>query len=435
MNGALRAPWRRAIAIACAACASALAQPAPPSDEAALQLADRTAGPVESARDLRAFLEGAVGRQEPAGIGPSQWIRRASVDLHYEHEAAPGWRVVFADRVDVATPAAVPGAGRAIHTLKEAYATWQGGSAMILDAGRINVHEGVASGYNPTDWLREGAVRSLVSLDPASLRENRQGSAMLRGQAVWDSGSAALLWSPRLGESPHAAGWNPDVGATNGADRWMLTASQKLVDDWAPQFLLFKETALPLQAGVNATALLGDATVAYLEWSGGRSATLLSRALAGAGLPDAPGENPAAAFRNRTAAGVTYTTAGKLSLTAEFDFDGAAMDGPAWERLAQSPAAYGAYRLSLLTLREPPTRRAAFLWARWQDAIIDRLDLSAMVNLDTIDRSRRSWCETRYRLERTELALQWQRFDGTRASDYGASPQRNAWVVLLRWYP
>jgi hypothetical protein len=440
------AALRRAVLPACAAWCCTAAQPAEspamppaaaaavsPSDEAALLLADRTADALESTGDRGAFLEGALGRQNPSGDGASQWIRRASLDLHYEQEAAPGWRMSLADRVDVAAPAQVPGGPKAINTLKEAYVTWRAGSSAILDAGRVNVHEGVAMGYNPTDYFRAGAVRSVVSLDPASLRENRQGSVMVRGQGVWDAGSATLLWSPRLADASHAAGWNADLGATNGADRFLLTASRKIVGDWAPQVLLYKEPALPLQAGVNATALLGEATVLYLEWSGGRSPSLLARSLGRQTPPVAMGD-AAPAFRSRAAAGATYSSADKLTFTLEFEWNGAAMREPEWDLLARFPAAYQAYRLELLQLREPPTRRALFAWARWQDAFLARLDLSAMATLDTVDRSRRTWCEARYRFDRAEAALQWQRFDGTRGSDFGASPQAMAWVVLVRGY-
>ena len=52
----------------------------------------------------------------------------------------------------------------------------------LIDLGRINVRNGVALGYNPTDYFRAGAVRAAVSVSPASLKENRQGSVMLRGQ-------------------------------------------------------------------------------------------------------------------------------------------------------------------------------------------------------------------------------------------------------------
>ena len=49
--------------------------------------------------------------------------------------------------------------------------------------GRINVRNGAALGYNPTDFFRSGALRSVVSIDPNSLRENRLGTVMLRPTA------------------------------------------------------------------------------------------------------------------------------------------------------------------------------------------------------------------------------------------------------------
>ncbi|KMQ80099.1 hypothetical protein BPMI_00798 [Candidatus Burkholderia pumila] len=76
--------------------------------------------------------------------------------------------------------------------------SWQASPSALVDAGRINLCEGVASGFNPTNFFKADAIRSIVSIDPANLRDNRLGSVMLRSQVLWDDGSLSALVSPRL---------------------------------------------------------------------------------------------------------------------------------------------------------------------------------------------------------------------------------------------
>ena len=57
------------------------------------------------------------------------------------------------------------------------------------DLGRINARYGVGYGDTPTDYFRIGANHSIISSDPASLKKNRQGSVMQRGQTLWQSGA------------------------------------------------------------------------------------------------------------------------------------------------------------------------------------------------------------------------------------------------------
>ncbi|HJV53637.1 MAG TPA: hypothetical protein VJ652_19375, partial [Noviherbaspirillum sp.] len=369
------------------AAGSALADDA---DEAALLLADQAPAKVERASDWQLFVEGALG---PSTLrnGSTADNQRLSFDVQFDKAFAPGWRAQFADRLDLNWHNE-PTRQNGVNTLKEAYLSWQAREDQLFDLGRVNARYGVAIGYNPTDYFRAGAVRSVVSADPASLKKNRLGSVMLRSQSLWDGGSLTALYSPRLNSEPSDASLNPDLGATNNQHRWLLAASHKLTGNINPQWLLYDDETGPPQLGMNLSVLVNDATVSYLEWSGGRSRSLLSQALNGA---------DDTAFRNRAAAGLTYTTSGKLSLTVEYQYNGAGLQDAQWEALPRSsPAAYGQYRRFTQNLQEMPTRQALFFYAAWQDAMISHLDFNAMLRLNTADDSRLSWLEARYHWDR-----------------------------------
>ena len=394
-------------------------------DAAALLLADKTSTTAEQSSDWRVYVEAAARESRQQARGLALHGTRLSIDARFNKTFTPRSRPPLADRLDVNRMDGVSG-NQDFNTLKEAYLSWQAQPDRVADLGRINVRNGVALGYNPTDYFRSGALRSIVSLDPASLRENRLGSAMLRGQALWTSGSLTSLYSPKLADKPSDSVFSPDWGATNQRDRWLLALSEKLSDALNPQWLLSGGAGQSPQLGLNLTALPNDATVAYFEWSGGRAASLAAQALT---------SRDDAVFRSRLSTGLTYTTQNNVSLTAEYEYNGAGLDQDGWNALRRGPpAAYGQYRGFVANIQDPPTRQHAFLYAFWQDALVKHLDLTAMVRYDVEDHSRLQWLEARYHWTRVDVALQTQLNTGSPGSDYGALPDRRLWQALVRYY-
>ncbi|MBI1906119.1 MAG: hypothetical protein HYS20_07770 [Rhodocyclales bacterium] len=418
-----RAVRRAALAVLLPGLGGAWAQD---PETSALMLADEAPAIVERASDWHLFVEGAGGGRRRDGTAEDHW--RLSVDIRYDHSLTRDWRVFMADRLDLGWPAQ-GGGDTAINTLKEAYLSWRARPDVMLDLGRINTRHGVASGYNPTDWFRAGALRSVVSIDPASLKENRQGSVMLRGQRLWEGGSLTALYSPGLERHPDRNGLSLDLGATNPRARWLITLGQN-IGGLTPQFLVYREQGMPPQFGLNLTALVNDATVAHIEWSGGRAPSLLAQALP----PPAPARAPNT-WRNHLAAGITHTTSTRISLSAEYHYNGAGLDKAAWTALRHGPpTAYWQYRARARTTQEPPTRHGLFVHATWQDALIPRLDLGLMHNLDLTDASRRTWVEARYHVANLEYAVQWQRTHGRQTSQFGALPESRGWQAVVRYY-
>jgi hypothetical protein len=422
-----RMAWRRLLVQAALAAAPSLAvaQVIDNLDELdALALADAPPAAVEAVRAWQAFAEVASG-PVTAPDGSVTPNHRLSLDFQVDKAFAPGWRAVLANRLDMKWPAPT-GDEHSINTLKEAYLSWQPSDDRLLDLGRVNVRNGVATGYHPTDFFRAGAVRSVVSGDPGSLKKNRLGSVMLRGQTLWSGGSLTALASPKIADLPSDTAFSPDYGATNNQNRWLLALSQKLSESITPQWLLYGEDRQPAQLGLNVTALVGDATVSYLEWAGGNSRSQLSQALQTADDTE---------FHQRAAVGATYTASNKLSVTLEYAYNDAAPNTAQWEALQSgSPLAYGRYRLWAQWTQELPTQRMATVFAYWPDAVVQHLDLSAMLRTNLADNSRMNWVEARYHWSHTDLALQWQANSGGPVTDYGAARQQRAWQLSLRQY-
>lgn len=398
----------------------------PPDDDAALQLADRTPVATASpAAPLRLYGEVALGHGwlvNPAGLTNGQ---RASLDLRYDTTVAPGLRAVVSDRLDLVHDNATPRA-RNVNALREAYLSWQWRPDVNADIGRVNVRHGVAWGYNPTDYFRGGALRSIVTPDPAALRENRLGTAVLRAQKVWSSSAVSAAFSPKLADEPNGAAFSPDFGRTNPRNRWLLTASHKFSDQFNPEVLLHGGADTKTQLGANLSTLLGRATVVFAEASVGKGRTLRAQAF-GLAEPER--------WQRRAALGATYTTSFDLSVTAEADYSSAAPDRAEWEGLRS--AVPGGRALLLQTARyqqELPVRRGAFFYATWRDALVRRLDFSGFVRHEFVTRSGARWLEARYHWDRVDAALQWQQNYGGTATVFGQVPQWRTVELSARFY-
>ncbi len=398
---------------------------APDDDDAgALALSSAPLAQGSGTRELTTTFEAAQTFAAQRG-GDESDLQRLSVDARLDASFASVWRAVAAERVDAVWPGSFRG-GDEVGTLKEAYIGWQPRADLLLDFGRINARQGVAFGYNPTDFLRANSIRSLVSLDPNSLRDNRLGTVMARGQFLWGGGSVTAAYAPQITDHSSAAALDPDWAATNAHSLWLLAVSQQVAPGWSPQWLAFGEKGRAAQIGMNLTAALGSSTVGYVEISGGQAESVLAQAL------DQPERDT---FRSRAASGFTYSMANKLSLTFEYEYNGAGAGAVRWAQLRTgSFPIYGRYREFAQAQQDLPTRSNAFLYASWQDLFVQHLDLSAFVRADLIDQSRLPWWELRRHWTSVDLALRWQTVQGDITSDYGASPQRKVWQLLFDYY-
>jgi hypothetical protein len=413
-------PFLSAVLCLNAACA---AEPSPEQD--ALSIADDAQLTPAKPSDWRIFVEaGAIDEWDRLNLRNEAGVR-LSLDIHFETALTTGLRVIFSDRLDE-EKLAPPSATTTINTLKEAYLSWQLSPDETLDAGRINLRYGVAIGYNPTDFFKTDAIRSIVSIDPSSLRENRQGSVVLESQTLWEGSSFTALVSPKLATTQDTADFSADWAATNGQNRWLLAASHQFTNDLNPQLILFGARASAPATGLNVSSLLNQSTVAFLEWSGQRAPSAIAQALELKGSE---------AYRSRAAFGATYTTEFNLSITAEHEMNSAGADQDALDGLVRrSPLALLEYLSFISEAQDLPTRRAEFLYATWQDFTVKHLDLSGFVRWDPISHGRTSWMEARYHFDRADLALQWQIETGQPQSVFGAIPTQREVQILVRYF-
>ncbi|HEY4210222.1 MAG TPA: hypothetical protein VGM84_01970 [Steroidobacteraceae bacterium] len=420
-----RLPLAWAWAFAVAGVGLTVSARAASEDEAALALADKTVTEPTPQRTCLESVEAAGDQTTYSDGRASTGGGRGSFNVRCDGALADGWRATLSDRFDYLGSRG--SAAQAVNSLKEAYVSFRDGGTELLDVGRVNVREGAGFAYNPTDYFRANANRTIISIDPATLRDERMGTLMVRSQTLWSSGSLTALYAPGVNAEPNTSTLNPDFGATNGQSRWMVMLSQRLADGLQPKVSVTGHGNQAVQAGVSVTELIGRATVAYVEWSGGLS--------------------------SRLSTGLTYTTPYKLSLTLEYEYNGAAPDARAWQALRTGTAAstapatstgpaagtgplatYVQYRQDAAARGELATRENGFAYVSWDDVIINRLSLTGFVRFDPYDHSRVVWGEARYHGQHAGIALQWQRNSGDATSDLAPWPRRQSWTALIDYY-
>lgn len=423
----LAKPWvlKSLLLLGLGACAQTHAQTKTNDDDA---LALEGAPPPESSTEspLRLSLELGAGRVEQRGVAGSVEGRRASVDLRYATTLDNGIRLAFSDRLDDIHPL-LPGQRATRNSVREAYLGWQPqGGAATVEIGRINLRNGPAFGYNPTDYFRTGALQTVTTADPVALRENRLGTVMLKLGQTWSQGVISLALAPKLESTPDNDDWSLNLGATNARHRALLSTTARFSDRWSGQGLLLLQPGSHHKIGASVTGLVSDAAVLHGEWSAGKSQTLLDRVL---GVP-----GPRSTYY-QAAVGLTYTLPGGLAVTAEAEYNGAGLDRSGWSTLMSSgPTGYPRYGQLTQTDQELGARRAWLLYVAKKGIGLKQLDLTAFVRQNGVDHSTLVWAELRYHWPRFDTALQWQRASGTTFSEYGAMAYRQVVQLLGAMY-
>lgn len=416
--------------VLCTVLAAGLIQAAPAlaadAETDALLLESAPEATPEAARDTRFFLEGMIGNASRRYLPGSRDLWRASLDLSHTARLGSGWRAFISDRLDRIYPTD-PGVDSTVNSLREAYLSWQPESGnTVAEIGRVNLRYGPGYGYNPTDFFRDGSLRILTTANPFALRENRLGTVMLRGQRLWTDGALSVAYAPKLADRPSSDGWNLDLGSTNNRDRALIALSTRFSQRVSTQLLAYKEADMSPVVGASLTALLSDAAVAHLEWSRGSEPDLLSRALA---LPADTNT------RNRFAGGITYTTLGKLSITAEYQYNGFALTQSDWAALGSTASATQMIYLREAQRRQELASREAYLIYVTQKSLwLKNLDLTAFLRVNAGDHSQLAWVELRHHWPSFDLAFQLQQNIGAAASEYGMLPDRTVMQLLGSYY-
>lgn len=365
-----------------------------------------------------------------AGTGD---VLRAVADFNREFRLSNRVRLQLSDKMDVLLPvhnfAPRPEQAGGINSLREAYVSVERGSAatpIYIDLGRINVRNGVASGYNPSDFFKEAAVLTATSRDPGALRTDRLGAVMLRAQYVAAWGAATLALVPELQARPGAlealsaqpATFYLGLDRTNPRNTLYLKVTPRLSDRYSLDLSGFVREGEGPRFGVNATALLNDATVLALE-----AAAVRQHPLPGPLETVRPQR-----WTVRAAFDLTYTFPAGIEVTGEVSYAGDALDDARWQAYRRATDLAAARQLVALQTRrgleqEPLTRYNWFGRIAWRNALHrNGLSLAGFASGNLLDGSLLWQVSASQALAHVSIGLLASGYEGNRTSEFGQAP-------------
>jgi hypothetical protein len=384
----------------------------------------------------------------------SDWGNRTSLDAYDQWSLAQNLSFTFSDRFSLTESEAIVFPRDAAHNdLREAYFTWEPVAATFLELGRINFKNGIALGFNPTDFFKSRSAVVLASADPSAQRGDRLGTLMLRAQTIWDGGSATFVYAPKL-HTPRplvgaAPNWiDPSFDQTNASDRFLFALNLEL-GDYSPQALVFHESGRT-KLGLNISHPIGQSVIAYAEWAGGSEPNLIANAIAygkATGTLPAfasvlPPTSTSRAFQNDLAIGASWTSEAKVTLNLEYHFHQAGFSGADWrgwfdigaaDPLAASELWY--VRGYASAMQQPMSRHQIFWRAAWEDAFVEDLELSGISFVNLTDGSGMAQFSADYNLSNSwSLGVYVGGTFGGKRTEWGSLPGASSAIFQVVRY-
>lgn len=386
--------------------------------------------PAANAQDGRVFAEVALDRAWDGHGNTLDTLANAALDAYLTATPADSWQAVLSARLDYdhAESATAPSSHTHALTLREAYVSHAAASSTV-DVGRITVRDGVATGFNPSDVFRAGSLLARRTNDPTRLRESRVGVVGARIQHTFAAGELAAMLVPSIDDDQQPGWYSPRWGSVNdGRAQAYLKYTPPRWGNLYTSVIWHHARDAGNTWGFNASSTLGTSTIAYLEYA--RTALVpMSAVLAGS-------EDQNRRGTTQFAAGISVSTATRLTATLEYDFNDAGLDRAHWNGAwgTASPERVS-HALGEAALRQDPLgRHSALLMIQREQAFSPNDQLACLVRANLVDRSQLRWCEWRYRLPRVEWSANVASVDGAARSEYGAGPAAWALGVKARFY-
>lgn len=337
--------------------------------------------------------------------------------------------------------------------LREAAVQWRANDRDVVEAGRINVRNGAAVGYNPTDYFKSRSAVDYSTRDPEVQRNNRLGTVMLAAQRIDAQSALMVAVAPKL-TSPEGIAFDPPtqrlrLADTNGERRVLLKAALDAPSLGSPEVLAFRDTQ-GWHVGTNLTRGYGQQTTMFFEYSGGQGYSLMQQALrSGVAIGDLPPQalamgqaRPGKSWQNDAAIGATWTGSSGLSLSAQLNYHQAGFDSAEWQRWlatgssGPAGAALAWYVRSYANaMQEPLSQRSVFLRAQWDQVGFRDLYFSAFINRSLDDQSWLFQMALEYRLSpAARLRGTLVTTGGGADSLYGSDPVRRALLLGFTYF-
>ncbi len=387
----------------------------------------------------------------------------SSVDAVFDMKLLSSLRLNFSDRFDYFYYSqSEQDEALSQNTLRELYFSWNPYRSFFFEAGRINIKNGVAIGFNPTDYFKRNAVDDQLSQDLQVLRDKRLGALMLKTNFITSSFSLLAAYAPQVSTRPNDFLSDQEhtglfLNRTNATNQFLGQLTLDLGHDWNPEFLYYQEGENS-SYGFNLSHGLGKSLVFYFEWSGSDRPFLGSEGTKKYLATVAPETPPLAidydssrVFYNQVATGFSVAWSSAESTYFEYHYNQAGFTQSDWDKWFKAgqianQSTLPAQRLSglgqLWSVRdyarnnlEPMSQHSFFIRNSW--SITRSQDLTAVQLLDynLQDQSLFAQLQFDYNFNR-HLTISFLTYwnVGAENSEYGSIPREQEFQLGLKCY-
>ncbi|OMH29129.1 hypothetical protein BGP75_20470 [Motiliproteus sp. MSK22-1] len=295
--------------------------------------------------------------------------------------------------------------------------------------GRYNVRNGVASGFNPTDWFKDNSQIVVETFDVADRRNDRLGILSFQGVFLTPEALINFGYRPEVSDGKEKLTTDKDIfglslDRTNSEDalwvkytpsRWKnlsLTGTGLYIKD-KPAF------------GLELSMAVSESVVIYGEWSEQKRLSIPAEAI---GSDASIYGNTELQYYSQIATGFTWSVGDNfvgdedISLSLEYHYNEAGLDK---DDLSAWKASTTAGKISGIANRrqEPLARHQLFARIGWNDVIGDS-DLSLITTYTPLDESGFSQLSLSIpTTDTTKMKLQSYVFFGGDETIYGGNTQ------------
>lgn len=268
-------------------------------------------------------------------------------------------------------------------------------SQVTLQFGRINIRNGVAIGFNPTDWFKDNSLVATESAAPSDRRRERLGVFALTGTATVGNSLLQLGYRPKISASTGSLLSDMDniglgLDRTNATNAFFIKATPQFGGNLSVtgNFLLNDDGP---GLGFEASGTIGDNLVLYGEVFAQKRLSIASEALAGglgsAAFQQGLGVNSDKDWEVQAALGLNWALPQSIvgtrdiSVALEYHLNTAGLNSSQIAVLASAAGADGAAAGAIYGMtsrrQEPLARNQIFTRVVWNDFWGDS-DLSAL---------------------------------------------------------
>lgn len=336
--------------------------------------------------------------------------------------------------------------------IKELYYSRKLSRSAFLDIGRINIPNGVAFGFNPTDFYKATSLIDSRDTSARERRNNRLGPVAIRYEKSFKGSNLSLTIAPKIKVSDSSLLSDKDIfgqrfNESNSSEQASISYTHNSDQGSSKQLSLFYKDGLT-SLGFNTSFVISSQFLAYGEWRVQNSRSLAADYIhqlnaQGIDLDDSIQQRlqeNKKQLHKQLVTGLSWSTQHNITTRFELHYSGLAMTDDDWEHCFAllenqgNTAELWSLRGVFFQQSELASTKAIWLRSEWTDAMPD-FSPGLMFNHNPDDGGTMIQAFFKYSpSDSVVLDLNLSTFSGDKNSLMGSLANKQTLTAQLNWY-